>query len=433
MFKSKAMNALIADLATKKTAAQALLNKEGVTAEDLMNAQKEIATIEAKISVQETVDKGKEFDANGDEVKDMKPANTPLFAEAKDHKGPFNSFGEQLRAIVSSSRQGAEIDNRLLAVQNASGANEGVPSEGGFLVQQDFSTELIQLMHDSAVLAPRCRSIPISANSNSVKMNGIEETSRATGSRWGGVRGYWANEAATVAASQPKFNKIELTLNKLMAIYYATDEVLQDSSAMESILSQAFAEELSFMREDAIIRGTGAGQPKGILNSGALISVAKETNQTADTIVYENILNMWSRLIASSRNNAVWYINQEIEKQLYTMYLAIGTGGVPVYMPANGVAGQPYGTLFGRPVMPIEQCAALGDKGDIILADLSQYLLADKGGVQTASSMHVKFLYDEMAFRVTYRVDGQTMRNSPLTPYKGANTLSSFVTLDARA
>ena len=171
---------------------------------------------------------------------------------------------------------------------------------------------------------------------------------------------------------------------------------------------------------------------KGILNSGSLVSVAKEVNQPADTIVYENILKMWSHMIASSRANAVWLINQEAETQLYSMYLSVGTAGVPVYMPANGISGQPFGTLFGRPVIPVEQCSALGDKGDIILADLSQYLIADKGGVQTASSMHVRFLYDEMAFRVTYRVDGQPLRNVPITPYKGATTLSSFVTLDAR-
>jgi HK97 family phage major capsid protein len=71
-----------------------------------------------------------------------------------------------------------------------------------------------------------------------------------------------------------------------------------------------------FMTEDAIVEGTGAGQPLGILNSPALISVAKETGQAAATIVKENVDKMWSRMWARARKNAIWLINQDIEPQL---------------------------------------------------------------------------------------------------------------------
>jgi len=138
--------------------------------------------------------------------------------------------------------------------------------------------------------------------------------------------------------------------------------------------------------------------------------------------------------VAPSRLNSVWLINQEIEPQLDTLAVPVGTGGFPVYMPPGGIADAPYGRLKGRPVIAIEQCQALGDAGDIILADFSQYMIADKGGVQSASSMHVLFTTDEMTFRFIYRVDGQPLWNSALTPYKGtSNTLSPFVTLGARA
>jgi len=210
---------------------------------------------------------------------------------------------------------------------------------------------------------------------------------------------------------------------------------MSDAGALQSEMGVAFAEEMGFKLDDAIINGDGAGKPKGILSSSALISQAKETGQAADTVVVENIFHMWSRMIASSRANAVWYINQEVEPQLYSMVLSSGTAGVPVYMPAGGISGAPYGTLFGRPVIPIEQCAKLGDVGDVILADMKRYKLADKGGIKMASSMHVQFLTDEMAFRTTYRVDGQTERASAITPYKATagNTLSNFVTIAARA
>lgn len=431
MFKSKAMNALIAALAKAQGEAAAFTAESKL--EDITAKTNEIKNIKARITAQELVDAGKEFDEKGDEIKDTTPVNSPIIVDP-NKKGPFNTFGEQLVAIAKSSRPGEPIDERLLKVQNASGANEAVPSEGGFLVQKDFAAELLKEIHETSVLAAACRKVPISSNSNGVKLNGIDESSRADGSRWGGVQGYWVNEAGTVTATKPKFRQIELSLNKLMALYYATDELLQDSAAIEGVMSQAFAEELRFKVDDAIYRGDGAGKPLGILNAGCLVTQAAEAGQAGDTVIFENIANMWSRLIASSRANAVWYINQEVEPQLFGMSLAIGTSGVPVYMPAGGISGQQYGTLFGRPVKPIEHASALGDVGDIVLADMGQYLLADKGGIQTASSVHVQFLYDETAFRATYRVDGQPVRNKAITPYKGtaANTLSSFVALAAR-
>lgn len=431
MFKSKAMNLLIANLAKAKSEAAAFTAETALA--DITAKTAEIKQIQAHIEAQEIVDAGKTFDADGDIIKDTVPVNGPIVVEP-NKKGPFNTFGEQLVAIAKSSRPGSPVDERLIKIQNASGANEGIPSEGGYLVQKDFAAELLKDVYTTGILAPMCRKIPISANSNGIKINGVDESSRANGSRWGGVQGYWANEAATVTASKPKFRQIELTLNKLMALYYATDELLQDSSAVEGVMSQAFSEEIRFKLDDAIYRGTGTGQLLGILNAGCLVTQAAEAGQVADTVIFENIMKMWSRLVASSRANSVWFINQEIEPQLYGMHLAIGTAGVPVYMPANGLSTAPYATLFGRPVMPIEHASAIGDVGDIVLADMSQYLLADKGGINMASSIHIQFLFDETAFRATYRVDGMPIRDKAITPYKATsgNTLSSFVTLAAR-
>ena len=106
---------------------------------------------------------------------------------------------------------------------------------------------------------------------------------------------------------------------------------------------------------------------------------------------------MWSRMWGRSRQNAVWFINQDVEPQLYALSQIIGTAGVQVYLPANGISGQPYGTLFGRPVIPVEYAATLGTEGDITLCDFSQYVLADKGGVQSASSMHVDTRFTVLA------------------------------------
>lgn len=345
---------------------------------------------------------------------------------AKDNEKRFASFGEQLMAAYRAATPGGKVDERL-TTRATSGLNESTPSDGGFLVQQDFVTELLKRTYETGILASKVKKIPISTNANGMKINAIDEDSRANGSRWGGVQTYWEGEADEITASKPKFRQMELSLKKLTGLCYATDELLQDAAALEAVIRQAFAEEFGFKIDDAILSGSGEGEPLGILNSGAIVTVAKEASQT-DIITVENLIKMWNRLWSRSRANAVWYINQELEPYLYTLKI----GDKPVYIPAGGLSEKPYGTLFGRPVVPIEQCSAAGEVGDIILADIGQYLLIDKGGVKSASSIHVRFLYDENVFRFIYRVDGKPIWTKPLTPYKGSATVSPFVTLAKR-
>lgn len=351
------------------------------------------------------------------------------------------NFGEFLQDVAYATRtQMRSVPKRLEMHQKrnvkaaATGLNEGLPAEGGFLVGTDFVGGLIQKVYENSAIAKLCAKVSISSTSNSIKMNGINETSRAAGSRYGGVLGYWIAEAGSTTATKPAFRQIDLVLKKLGVLAYATDELIADASALESVVSACVVGELDFMLQDSLINGNGAGKPLGILQSPCLVTVTKETGQEADSIVFENISKMWARMWAPSRPKTVWLINQEIEPQLDKLAIPVGTGGMPVYMPPGGISGAPYGTIKGRPVIPIEQAAGLGDAGDIILADFSQYLLADKGGVQAASSMHVSFTTDEMVYRFIYRVDGQPIWNAALTPFKGtSNTLSPFVTLGARA
>jgi HK97 family phage major capsid protein len=390
---------------------------------------KEIVNLEATIKAFEEEEKRR--------AAENTPTDPVIFAQPKNpnEKKWKGGLGEYLIAVANASRPGGRMDERLVYQNAASGANEAIGSEGGFLLETDFIQGMQDAMMAETQVANRIRKIPISSNTNRLRALGIDETSRVNGSRWGGVLAYWTAEADTVTANKPKFREIDIKLEKLMALCYITDELLQDASALETIVRQAYADEISFKLDDAIINGTGVGQPLGILNAPALISVAKEAGQAADTILYENVLKMWTRMPARFRKNAVWYINQEDEPQLYSMYMVIGTGGVPVYLPASAASGGQYSTLFNRPVIPIEQCQKLGDKGDIILVDPTQYIGIDKDNIQSDVSIHVRFVYDESLFRFIYRFNGAPYRSAAITPYKGNDgfTLSPYITLDARA
>jgi HK97 family phage major capsid protein len=345
-------------------------------------------------------------------------------------KQEFRTFGEQLQAIARAAD--GHRDQRLVEQRAATGAGETIPSDGGFLVQQDFAAELFMRTYSIGELLTRVRRVPVGPLANGLKMNAINETSRATGSRYGGIQVYRTNEADALTPKKPKFRQMELNLKKLTGLCYATDELLQDSTALEAVINQAFPEEFSFQLEDEIMNGNGSGQMLGILSSGSLVTVAKEVGQDAATVVAENITKMYARMWARSLQNAVWFVNQDVFPTLYTMGLTVGTGGAPMFFPAGGFNNSPYNTLLGRPIIPVEYCQTVGAVGDIVFADLSQYLMIEKGGLQAAQSIHVRFLNDEQVYRFIMRNDGQPLWNQVLTPKNGTNTISPFIALAAR-
>ena len=396
---------------------------------EIMDTVKEYQTI---IQTKERQDKMQAtLEQPEDRLTKPAPENKGHGITIKD-KERFGSLGTQLAAVMRAGHPGGAVDPRLY---NATGLGETTASDGGFLVQTDFSSTMLQDVFETGILASRCKRMQISGNSNSIKINGVDETSRAS-SRYGGIVGYWKDEAGLKTASKPAFRQIELNLKKLIGLCYATDELLDDATALESVIRSGFVSEFGFLLDDAIINGNGSGMPLGLLNAGCVVSVEKATGQAKETVIFENIIAMYSRLFAASRPSAVWLINQNVEPQLFSMTLSAGTSGVPVYMPAGGISGQPYGTLFGLPVLPIEQAATLGTQGDVILADLTNgYILAEKGGIKSDMSIHVQFIYDESVFRFVLRIDGQPVRATALTPYKGGSgsTQSHFITLDTRA
>ena len=351
----------------------------------------------------------------------------------------YASLGDQLLDVARASNPDAsastrvEAIGRLSSVRAASGASEGVPSEGGYLVQQDFGGLLSTNAIATGVLSAMCFHIPISANANGFRANMLDETSRANGSRYGGIQVYHAAEAATVTATKTKFRPVAMELHKLFGLMYATDELLQDATALTALVNRWFPMEFGFKLDDVILNGSGAGQGLGVLNSGALVEVSKRTGQKADTVLFGNIIDIDTQLADASDSSAFWIANREVKPDLAEMSLAVGTGGVPVYLPANGAAGRPSQELYGRKIVTMEQASAKGDVGDIMLFDPNEYIMIDKGGIQSAVSIHVQFIYDEQTFRWTYRYNGMPLRNKPLTPYKGSLKRSPFVAIAARA
>lgn len=331
---------------------------------------------------------------------------------------PFTA-GEFFQAVKTAAMYPGQEEPRLSAFK-ATGLNEATPSQGGYLLPPQIASGIFQAMWGVGSVLSQFN--PIRVTGNSLTINAIDETSRADGSRMGGVQGYWLAEAAQKTASKPKFRQIDLKLKKVAALCYATDELLADATALESWIANEVPNELRFKVEAAIINGDGVGKPLGILQSGALVSA---TRTDASEIDAYDVGRMWAQRLPGF-NDYVWFVNPAVYPQLLNMTI----GQMPVYAPSVR-PDVPYGTLLGRPVVENEYCPSLGTVGDILLASPSAYALITKAGVEAASSIHVKFDYDETCFRFVYRVDGAPYFNAAITAYDGSNTVSPFVALAA--
>lgn len=346
----------------------------------------------------------------------------------------FRNFGEYAATVRLAGGPSPDDQSRV-RLQNAltTYGNEGVGADGGFAVPPEFRREIAEKV--LGVNSLMSRTDQQTTSSNSIIFPVDETTPWQTS---GGLQAFWEVEAGQKTQSKPLLGQNTVRLNKLIALVPVTDELLEDAPALDGYLRRKVPDKMMAKLNTAIIAGTGAGQPLGILNSAGVVTVAKESTQAADTILFPNIVKMMSRMYAPSFANAVWLVNQNVLPQL--MFMDFRTSAtapstpVPVWMPANSASGSPFSTLMGRPVIPVEAMPTIGDLGDIVLADLTQYLTVTKGQqIRTDVSIHLFFDYDVTAFRFVMRVGGQPWWNSTITPQNGADDLGFFVALAERA
>jgi HK97 family phage major capsid protein len=344
--------------------------------------------------------------------------------------GGFRDEREFLGAVMASSRKGGTVDPRLISNAPTTYGQEGVGADGGFAVPPDFRANIIEKVMGETSLLSRTDQWITTSNAVTVP---VDETTPWQSS--GGIQAYWESEGGQKTQSKPALKGVQVKANKIICLVPLTDELLEDAPSMFNYVNRKAPVKIDFKINDAIINGSGVGQPLGILQSAGTVTVEAESGQAPDTVTYGNVVDMWGRLAADARSRAVWLANSDIESgQLMRMSFP-GTGtAVPVYLPPGGLAGAPYGTLLGRPVITSEAMPALGDAGDLVLADMSQYMSVVKnGGLKQDVSIHVWFDYDITAFRFVLRVGGQPWWNSPIERLGGQAAKSYFVKLGARA
>lgn len=401
---------------------------------EITNLKTENAELKTSVS-----DMQKSLDKVNEKLSDRTVVEFPKEDKVYDYINVADFMMDVAKAGTQSASPTARLEKSQAAMIHRTA---GTPSQetsldsaGGFLVPEQYSANLMSIALEKSDFMGKATSLPIATDSIGIPF--IDGFDHSSGSIRGNVQMKWTAELADKTATDIVVGKITLTLNELTGLSYVSDKLLNTSAiSLEPLINKVFPEAMAWELDYVILNGTGAGQPVGVNACPAMISVPKVADQDADTIVFDNIANMYMRNYF--KNSAIWVTNHDTFVQLSKLNLqADGNTAFPVFLPGGSIAGVPYNTIYNRPVLFTEHAPTLGDAGDIMFIAFSEYLVGLKSGrgagLQTATSMHVKFIENQQAFRFVLLVDGQPWWKSALTPRVSDKTLSPFTRTAERA
>ena len=342
--------------------------------------------------------------------------------DALDELEGTKSFGDWLRCVQKGDKK------RLKEVYaSTKDLVEGTGAAGGYLVPEEYLNEMVQVSDPYAeVVFPRARKIPGSRRSLRVPV--LDQTGTPAANYkieyYGGVYAHWTEEAGSKTEVEPDFKQLELVAHKLAGYTQASDELVSDSMVpVDALLRQLFGGAVRFRRDYAYLRGTGIGQPLGILNSGALLTTPRDV---ANQVSANDIHSMLSIFLPTSIGNpsTMWVASPSTMEFL----LGLGDGTNYIWQP-DAKGGIPM-YLYGIPLMFSEKLPWIGTQGDILLADFSYYYIYDRSGLAIDVSQHYAFVNDLTTWRFVYRTDGQPSLSDPLY-IDTTHQVSPFVVLAA--
>lgn len=374
-----------------------------------------------------------EIKAEIEALKKVNPKDRPDYDD--DIKITKSGFGKTYKEIFNKSYiAGSDFEDYedfLKAVKvgfdpRLKDLSSGVGSEGGFLLPEGFSEDIINISIEDSIVMPRAKIYGLkNGKGNSLKVPAYQDIDRST-SGLAGVDPAQIAEGGQKTKTDPKFRSISLKVHKTVCYSQSSDEILEESGIpLSDVIGTAFKNAILWKIDYRMLTGTGVGMPLGVLNSPALLTQAAESGQTASTITYNNIVGMFGKLAPGSWKNAIWVSGLSTLPEMMRLSIEVGLGGehVKLLQESNGQF-----TLLGKPVLFSEKLPSLGSAGQLLLADFSKYAVLLKEGLKLESSIHEGFRNDLTSWRMILKIDGQPIVEDPLTCLDGT-IVSPFVQL----
>lgn len=321
----------------------------------------------------------------------------------------FTNLGDFAREIWHRN----PVANRLPQIREVMNAYSSIdPAAGGTLIPESLDSEIRRLALEDSIVR---RLATVVTMTTPTQLFPYVDWTTNQGSTFGGWTVHRVPEGGEIPTSNSKFGRVKLDVTKQVAGAEVPNEMFADVAALDGYIRSTLPQAVAFAEDVDFLTGTGTGEPLGVLNAPARVTVTKESGQPDGTINAWNILKMYARMLPGSKGRAVWLVNPTDFVELQTLSLPVGTGGAPVMLVnfANG----PVPTMLGRPIIETEKVPAIGAEGDVGFFDFSYYLIGDRPGSALESSPHQQFMNDVTVMKLTSR---------------NGDTLSPFVVLGAR-
>lgn len=338
------------------------------------------------------------------------------------------SFGDFLLAVyrrdtkrlatVYGSTKDRDDDNSTKDMGIDSGA------AGGYLVPHEYTARLLQVSAMQSQIVSRVQTVPVGSESGTypaldqyfTPTAGSGQTAAA-----GRITAGTTPAGDTLTETQARFTDLNWRVNKVGGFVEVENELIADSPfAIEQLLTGLFGVAIAAKNERNILRGSGAGEPLGILNSPAAIGISPANN---NVFAYADALSMLARFKAAG-GTPVWLIHPSIWPDVGTF--EVGTGGAVYQANVQTGLGAP---LLGAPILQSEHLPQANSSGCVILADLNAYLFFLRSQLSVAFSEHAAFTSDKGTWRFTQRNDGKPWLKGPITlaDPQGSYTVSPFL------
>jgi len=410
-------------------AMRGLISKADEEQRDITEAEnQEYARLEgALVRCEEAIIKEEDLAAREATVQKLQnPLHRPNVRNVPVPPGEWRGLGEFFQAIAMS-HYNARHDPRLDEWRVSLPATETRAQQfqegalGGFALPTQFRPTLLQIQPQAAIIRPLASVIPAGEPPDAeISMPALDQV--GSSNVYGGVVVYNTGEMKTLTETNLKLREVKLKPEMIAAYMYSSNKLLNNWQAAGALFQAQLTKAMNGKEDYDFLRGDGVDCATGVINSACKITIDRTT---AAQIARADVVNMFVR--AKFGGRLVWIASQTCLPQLMAI-VDPGTAGTLIW--AKDLVSAIPNTILGYPVLINERSPALGSEGDLILADLSYYLIKDGSGPFFSVSEHVRFTSDQTCFKIVWNVDGAAWLTQAL-PLEGAtsNTVSPIVVL----
>ena len=337
-----------------------------------------------------------------------RPLTSPLTekpaAVAKTDEKTGRASDEYSAAFWNQTRRKDSVTPEM---KNA--LKEGVDSEGGYLVPDEFEHTLVQALEQENIVREHAHVFTTSSGNHKIPV----VTSKGTAS--------WIDEEGAIPESDDVFGQQMIGAHKVGTLIKVSEELLNDSAFdLEGYFASEFARRIGNKEEDAFFNGDGVGKPLGILaaTGGAQVGV---TAASATAVTADEIIDLFYSLEAPYRKNAIWVLN---DASIAAIRKLKDNNGQYLWQPA--LHEGTYDTLLGKRIFtsPFVPEMKSGQKS-VIFGDLSFYWIGDRQGI-TFKRLNERYAdTGQIGFIATKRLDGKLILPEAVKVLQQKGTVAS--------